>query len=232
MNIACNIAHGNFPVVESFRQNRAGPAQYDTAQLVYYSDGTVFDLDFRNYFPAGSAMFLEGSNEDDLGEGFSKVTLDYIGLLTLGPAKNIRRVSAFGQEVSVGPVVYETTETVGLDTDGDGLPDDTAKELVETLRTIQTPSGQGDRWLITEPILGVVDTYFTTSRPETRLIGTQQTPPNAPPSPAYIWTGYGDPMRFRHPNGWVLEARDYENAFGNIYLVTDTYAFKQVASPD
>lgn len=230
MAISCTITHGNFPILESYKRRRTGPGQYDTARMVYYDDGTGgFDPD--THLPVGATMFVDDSDIEDLGDGLSKVSLRLIGLLQNGE-KRLRRVSAFGQVVSVGPVTVESEDIVGVDTDGDGEPDDTARELVEILRQLITPSGVGDRWNITEPILGVIDTYFTTSLPSTTVNGTALTPPNAPPSPAYIWDGYGDPMRFNHPNGWVLESRDCENVYGTLCLVTDTYAFKQVAQPD
>lgn len=224
------IDYGTFPIVESVRETTTGPAQYDRLQIVYVSDGSSFSP--APYLPAGSQLVAEQSDKEDLGQGLFKITADYIGLIVESDPKALRRVSAFGQEVSVGPVTYETEEVVGIDTDGDGAADDTARELIDALRQLVTPTGIGDRWNIGEGVLSVVDTYFTTTPPNTALIKTNVMPPNPPPTPPFLWGSYADPLRFNHPAGWILENREYENAFGTIYLVTDTFAFKHQSVPD
>jgi hypothetical protein len=231
--ISKSIGYGTFPILSGEVAKYTGVGQLDTLSAEWYDDPDGGISFFRGGLYTGyTSLYVDDLNLAPAGGDATKITVSCLGLLPGSGEKRLRRVSAFGQEVSVGPVTYESTEIVGIDTDGDGLPDEAARELVEALRTITTPSGIGKRWLISEPMLGVVDTYFKTSAPDTTQIGTAQTPPSPPPNPAYIWAGYGDALRFSHPYGWVLEDRAYEQPFTGLYIVTDTYAFKHPARPD
>ena len=230
-SLPSSIIYGAYPIKTSETVTLSGPGQYDSLEAEWiYDTAAGLSLAEGAAYPGYSKLFVERLSLRVTGET-GTASISCLGLVSMR-AKTLRRVSAFGQEVSIGPTTYEGSELVGIDTDGDGEPDDTARQLVEVLRTTVTPSGSGKRWIISEPMLGVVDTYFMDTLPDTTLIGTQLAPPNAPPNPAYIWGGFQDALRFVHPNGWVLENREYDSVFPNIYQVIDTYAFKHPARPD
>lgn len=232
MPLSPTIAYGNYPIKHSQRLVRTGPGQFDTGSAVYfYTESQPLNFFVGSRFPDAPSLYIDQLEEQICDDRMWRANLSLIGVIS-GGEKRLRRVSAFGQEVSIGPVTYESSQLVGIDTNGDGRADETARELVEALRSISTPSGIGTRWIIDEPVLAVSDTYFMSSPPDTSQIGRALTPPNAPPPPQYIWGGYQDALRFHHPNGWVLESRDYENPYPGLYRVNDTFAYKQQARPD
>lgn len=192
-------------------------------------------------FPGWSGMYVKSLNASQDGSG-AVVTVSGHGVFD-GEEKRKRTISCAGRQVSVGPVskkvlVWSTEEEAedaetGDSVEGkrqiDKLDEDGEVEWV----TIATPSGTNPRWNIMEAILNVEDVYFATTEPDTTVGGTANTPPNPPTPPAYVWSGYDEPLRANHPNGWVMENRVPEEIVpGSLWRVTDRWAFYYADSPD
>jgi len=155
----------------------------------------------------------EASNVAADTEDTGTLTMGAVGLLDKDDVKRRRRMSMFGQVVSVGPI-----ETVA------GEP---------SYEDITTGSGVSKRWNINDPVITVIDTYFSLTEPDMSVVGTAVVPPDAPDAPSYLWGGYGEPLRANHPNGWVLDARDPEEMIvGLLWKVVDTSSYYQLAQPD
>jgi hypothetical protein len=173
------------------------------------------------------------------------VSIRAIGLLTSGD-KRRRTISFAGQRISVGPfeqvILAWVDEESGEETNGTAV--DKVRRRVPKLdedgepvyESIITATGSKDRWNISEPILTLTDTWFATSAPAANIVGTAQTPSNAPTPPSNIWTGYTKPVRGNHPAGWVLDDRQTDELFLNgsdgLWQVVDTYAYYQTIVPD
>jgi hypothetical protein len=193
------------------------------------------------------AMFVEDFNRGARSEESCEVSVQCLGLLEPGE-KRKRVLGVNGQQIAVGPlektiIVWEEAEQ-GEDPET-GEPVEKVKRRVPKLdeegeiiyKTIVTPSGNGERWNVRQAIVTVTDTYFTTTQPAMTAAGTAAAPPNAPAVPASPWGGYNEPMRFNHPNGWVLDDRQVEEIFpngttGGLWAVTDTYGYYLPAVPD
>ena len=120
-----------------------------------------------------------------------------------------------------------------------GLIAASEKRLRKTLSAAQVAgldAGEGNlisgsrKWNIREASLVVRDTYFTTVKPDTSVIGSNQSPPDAPavPSPAYV----DDENKVANfPTGWVLDDRQYEEHFRvsgtdeGLWTVEDTFGY-------
>lgn len=192
------------------------------------------------------SMWVQSRAGEQESEDTAQVAILCVGLLDAGD-KRKRVIAAAGKVVSVGPiektVLVVNREESGTDAEtGDPAP---AKRRIPKLdsegevvsKIIVTPSGSGERWNINEAIVTVTDTYFTTTAPDTTLVGTAVTPTTAPSVPAYLWASYGEPMRFHHPNGWVLDDREVEQLFSGsggagLWRVTDRFGYYQLATPD
>lgn len=157
--------------------------------------------------------------------------------------RRLREISAFGQQISVGPlekiIIVTTAQETGEDPDDDStvparrrIPKLDAEGEVE-YKTIVTPSGSAERWNVNDPGITCIDTYFQRTAPSTTVIGTAVTPPSAPTPPAYLWGTYEEPMRANHPNGWVLADRKISIIIpGVVWKVVDTFEYYQAALPD
>lgn len=195
--------------------------------------------------PGYHSMWVQTLDPNPDGETLNEVTAQCVGLMKNGE-KRKRFLSAAGQEVSVGPVekvvlVWSNDETAE-DPEGGGtveakrrIPKVDAEGEVQ-YKTIATPSGTNTRWNIRDSILVVRDRYFTTVQPQTNVIGTVIAPPDAPTPPPYIWGGYNEPMRARHPNGWLLDDRQVDRLFwdgsSGLWAVDDTFGFYYGTVPD
>jgi hypothetical protein len=187
-------------------------------------------------------MFVEAIDWKKSGS-LATGTVRGVGLETFGERRK-RRLSVAGQEISVGPiekVLIETTDKTGVDAStGSSVVvkkrvaqvDDTDGKV--KYETIGTPSGSFERWAINQAFVTINDTYFVTgtTAPSTILAGSAVTPPSPPAVPAYLWGGYNQPMRARHPNGWVLESREIDELFPGLWAVVDNYGYFYEAVPD
>jgi hypothetical protein len=251
MAVAPSIFHGQLPLVLSEIPREAPLGELDslTVELLvarpWRTTATAAGYG-RNRKVAGyAAMWVsEREGEQDSAET-DIVTIQCVGLIDAGE-KRKRTIGAYGRVVSIGPIEKVILVTNSEETAEDPVSGEeaTAKRRIPKVdedgevvyKLISTPSGYGDRWNINEPGVTVTDEYFVTTKPATNIIGTAQTPPNAPTPPAYLWSGYVEPMRLQHPNGWVLEDRQIETLFElggeGLYRVTDQYAYYHAAIPD
>lgn len=197
------------------------------------------------------SMWVQTLDDEAESSVISRVSIRCVGLLK-NDKKLRRRLSVAGKEVSIGPiervVLVWTEDEKGSD---DGTPVEQVRRRVPKLdsegevvyKSIATPSGAFDRWNVREAILVLNLTYFVTVEPETSVIGTAMTPENPPTPPPFIWSGYGEPMRANHPNGWVLDDRQVDEIFTapplgeggdaqGLWAVEDTFGYYYTASPD
>lgn len=157
--------------------------------------------------------------------------------------RRLREISAFGQQISVGPlekiIIVTTAQETGEDPEDAStvparrrIPKLDAEGEVE-YKTIVTPSGSAERWNVNDPGITCIDTYFQRTAPSTTVIGTALTPPSAPTPPTYLWGTYEEPMRANHPNGWVLADRKISIIIPDlVWKVVDTFEYYQAALPD
>lgn len=249
MSVEAEIIYGDLPfITDGPELNETGLGELDgmtATALCHWNNwrAEMTSLGFTRHSQIGGSygalMFVEGLSPRKSGS-LAEVTVQGVGLIA-GTDKRKRRISVAGQEISVGPIekvvlVWDTNER-GED---EGEPVERVKRRVTKLddegepeyEVIVTPSGSFDRWDIGVAIVTVSDTYFTTTRPSTSVVGTANSPTSAPAVPPYPWTGYDQPMRARHPNGWVLDGRDIEDIFAGLYAVTDTWGYYFAARPD
>lgn len=153
------------------------------------------------------AMFLEPFEDEDESELVAKASLRCVGLLSDGD-KRRRRIATNSKDIALGPA--------------EGV-------------TYTTPTGSAARWNIKDAVLVVKDTYFTTTQPDTTVIGRNLEPPNPPEPPPYLeW--FGMPLRYFTPRNWVLDDRQAELVAGTeetgLWQVEDTMAYYHIAQPD
>lgn len=195
--------------------------------------------------PGYANLWVEEMEAEAEGPGLVRVSVRGSGIAGAGD-KRVRTMSARTREWSIGPyervILAWSNEEQGED-GGDAV--DQVKRRVPKLdgdgdvvyKTIGTPSGVGERWSIKEAIVQVSDTYYTTMKPSMSQVGQVAAPQNAPSPPPYIWGGYNEPLRFRHPNGWVLDDRQVEDIFYmneglGLWRVTDLHGYYYGAVPD
>lgn len=161
-------------------------------------------------FPGYTRMFVSGFDVEQEDADRAIVSVRGVGIIAPDPAdKRVREISSQGRIVSLGPIGEEGS-----------------------YETITTGSGTGERWNINEPDLSLTDTYFTTTKPVEGVQGTALTPPSPPTPPVYQWAGYGQDLRFNHPNGWVIDQRNSTEIIpGKLWAVRDFYVFYQLAIP-
>jgi hypothetical protein len=99
---------------------------------------------------------------------------------------------------------------------------------------IAIPGGWRENIMSMERTLQIEISYLTTTEPDTSVVGTNQTPPDAPPTPLSVWTSLpAEKALYHFPHGWVLAARPYETLAGvtGVWLVRDIYHYIQEISP-
>ncbi len=257
MPVAATIHHGTLPLLLSKPPPSRGPrGVLDAATVDLIAETAAWEAgaEFLGYaydkkiIPAAGwfSMWVQSIEPEEENDLVTRVRVSCIGL-SQDDEKRKRSLSAAGQQIAVGPfervILVWNTEETGAETDGD--PVDHVKRRVPKLdgdgevvyKSISTPSGVSKRWNVRDAILVVNDSYFTTKKPDTDVIGTQMVPPNAPTAPAYIWGGYTEPMRLNHPNDWVLDDRRIEELFSEsdtdgLWAVTDTFGYYYIAVPD
>jgi hypothetical protein len=250
------LMHGSLPVVtDGPTESEGEDGQLDAMTLTVLVDSsitggwraaaTAAGYARKAKLADGHSMWVNTRVGLPLGPGLHEVTIDAVGLLVSGD-KRRRMLGVAGREVAIGP-----QERVVIVEEGTG--EDPVAEEEETIRrrvpkvnalgevvdkTIVTPSGSATRWNIRDAFLTVTDRYFTTTAPNTQLVGTAQTPANAPTPPANPWGSYTGDMRAMHPNGWVLDDRQIVELFSQsspaaaLYEVTDVFGYYLPAIPD
>jgi hypothetical protein len=247
--IVATIHHGNIPLILTGPTTSRGPkgaldslsVEILAARASWVSQLAALGYSQDAALPGRHAMFTLSMDAEEESDLLVRVRVEAVGLLTAGE-KRRRRGSVAGREVAVGPdevvdLVWNDAES-GSTTSGTEI--DKVKRRVPKLnsdgtpvyKVITVPGGSGDRWNVREAILVITDTYFTTTGPSTTVIGTAQTPPNAPSPPPYIWGGYTEPMRGNFPNGWILDDRNFEEHLtGGLWEVTDTFGYYYPLTP-
>lgn len=192
------------------------------------------------------SMWVRTAAKSHASDITSEVALDCIGLIAAGE-KRRRLLGVAGSETAIGPnekIIIVTEEGDAEDPATSGtVPIRRRVPKLDSFgeieyQTIITPSGSAERWNIKTAFVTVSDTYFVAgARPSSTIIGTAQTPPNAPAVPGNPWAGYGGDIRGIHPNGWVLDDRQIDDLFvasvsDGLYQVRDTYGHYYTAIPD
>jgi hypothetical protein len=250
------LQHGTLPlVIEGPVESEAEDGQLDSMQLTVLVNAAITGgwraaiasagYARKTKLADGHSMWVNSLQSTANGP-LAEVTVDAVGLLA-STDKRRRMLGVAGREVAVGP-----NERVIIVEEGEGEdPVDAATETIRrrvpkvnslgevVYQTIITPSGSATRWNVREAFLTVTDRYFTTTAPSTTVIGTAQTPSNAPTPPSNPWGSYAGDMRAIHPNGWVLDDRQVTILFSQtsptaaaLYEVTDVFGYYLPAIPD
>lgn len=234
------VSRGGRGVLDSFRARLLCTANWEAD-----SETLGFEVDKR--VEGYGSLWVKSMVPEYEAEQVVVVDVSGEGVYTGGERRQ-RKMKCGDHETSVGPhekiVIVWVKDETGKDpetnteltkvprrqTKLDGAGEPVLKDLV-------TPSGSGKRWVISEAEVALLDTYFTTSKPVMNTVGQPFAPINPPEVPPYQWSGYSEPMRLRHPNGWVLADRDSEELFYfsdaiGLWRVTDTIVFRHPAFPD
>ncbi|MEO0413744.1 MAG: hypothetical protein AAF226_02190 [Verrucomicrobiota bacterium] len=91
---------------------------------------------------------------------------------------------------------------------------------------VTSPAGSG-KHVVGDPSISVAVSYLQFTEPDTSLVNTVLTPPDAPPVPPNYWASAPD-IIFNWPYGWSLDGRDVddirdESGAALVYFVNDTY---------
>ncbi len=253
MPVVANIVHGAFPVVTSgpvLSKGGLGEPDALSLELLIPAAGWEAGVITAGYeqfkkISGYHSMWVETYSGDPDGD-LMAVSINCTGLAA-NVSKLKRFISAAGQQISVGPiektVLVWSDDEQGEDAET-GDPVDRVKRRVPKLdeegevvyKTITTPTGNAERWDVSEAVVEVRDRYLTTTEPATDVINTAMTPASAPTPPPFIWGGYTEPMRFRHPSGWVLVDRQIDRLFWDgsvgLWLVEDFYSYFYSSTPD
>jgi hypothetical protein len=251
MAIENTIFHGELPLVLSKRETETGLGELDAVAIEVLVDdnwrsaaaaaGYGKGMQVAGYY----SMWVNTREGEQDSDDTALVSVQCLGLIDSGD-KRKRTIGVMGRVVAVGPIekviLVTNKEETAEDPDGGSAE---AKRRIPKLdgdgevqyKTIVTPTGSADRWNINEPTVTITDEYFATSKPDTNLVGLPFSPPSPPTPPAYQWSGYGEPMRANHPNGWVLDEREIETIYEisaglGLWRVVDRVAFYQTFLPD
>jgi len=254
MSVAATIHLGTLPIILAGPRPSYGPRgsldslsfELLTSLDNWQTDASTIGFEYEQPVAGYAGMWVQSLAVEGESDLTASVRVECVGLIAAGD-KRKRTLSVAGRQIAVGPselvVLAWTDDEQGEETTGDPLPQ--VKRRVPKLddegepvyKTITVPGGTHDRFNVREAILVLTDTYFTTTKPDTTVIGTALVPPNAPETPEYIWGGYTEPMRANYPNGWVLDDRQVEEHFRiddsmGLWEVTDSTGFYQIAVPD
>lgn len=194
---------------------------------------------------AGHSMWVEEIEFSREGAQTGTADVQLIGLLDSGD-KRRRTMQNAGRQVAIGPyekVILVTTTDENAEDPEAGEVDavrripklDEDGEVV--YKSITTASGNGERWNINQPLVAITDRYFVTAKPSQVLGGTVLVPANAPSITEVNWASSGAPLRFQHPNGWVLSNRSIEEFFrvddsNGLWGVQDDFEYFPTHLPD
>lgn len=248
-----SLFHGTLPfIMENPAVSRGGRGMLDSfrARLLcgedWETDARTLGFEIDRKLTGFHSLWVKAMEPDEQAEGVVIVEVTGEGLKNTGDRRT-RRLRCGERQTSVGPhekvVIVWSKEERGEDPAGgllDKVPRRSPKldEDGETeYKTISTPSGNMDRWVVSEAEVSLIDTYFTTTKPSMAAVGGVFVPDNAPEVPDYQWTDYGEAMRGVHPNGWILADRDVEEIFKfseteGLWRVADTVLFRHPSFPD
>ena len=213
------IFHGELPLIlKGPVRARGGRGELDSCtyeilcgiqQIEAHMQELGFIMDEK--IPGFHAMFAMQWDEEDESDLVTTVKLRCIGLLA-NVDKRKREVSTQSKEISLGPQEGNRYRIYGR---------------------------SARAWSIKDADLVYTDTYFTTTKPDTKAIGRAFTVGADAPTPPDYLNWFGIPLRYQYPRGWVLNDRKYELVAGKeepgkdaLYEVVDTVAFYQIANPD
>lgn len=248
------IFHGTLPfIMDNPAVSRGGRGMLDSfrARLLcgpdWENDARLLGFEIDRKITGHHSLWVKGMEPTEEAEEVVVVDITGEGLHNSGD-RRIRKMKCGEHETSVGPfekvVIAWSKEDRGEDPETGDKVDKVKRRVTAVdedgepvLKTISTPSGNMTAWVVSESEVAVVDSYFVTSKPSMEVVGTVLAPPNPPSVPPYQWSGYGENMRGRHPNGWVLADRDVEEIFrfsdtDGLWRVTDTTVYKHTAIPD
>lgn len=258
------LFHGSLPfIMDGVAVSRGGRGALDSfrARLLctddWENDARTLGFEIDKRMTGFSSLWVKSLEPDYQAETVVTVDVSGEGLATIGDRRQ-RKMKCGEQETSVGPnekvIIVISKEEVGDDPetpeDESTLPSgDPAFVKVKrrvpkldddgepVLKDIVTGSGIMKRWVVSEAEVTLIDTYFTTTKPVMSVVGQSFAPVNPPDIPPYQWGGYTEPLRGRHPNGWVLADRDVDEIFYfsdaiGLWRVTDTIVFRQQAFPE
>lgn len=234
------VSRGSKGVLDSFRARvLCGPNwESQAASLGFRMDAKV----------AGYAsLWVKSMEPSEQSDDSAVIEISGEGLAVAGERRQ-RRMRCGEMQISVGPlekvILVWNKDERGKDAETGEAVDEAPRRVPKlddegepVLKTIVTPSGTQKRWLVSEAEVTVIDTYYVTTEPSMTAAGGVFTPPNAPDVPPYLWAGYNEIKRGRHPNGWVLVDRDVEeiasaSSADGLWRVTDTCVYRQVDFPE
>lgn len=246
--------HGSLPfVMDSIAISRGGAGMLDSfrTRLLcgedWEADARALGFEIDKKLTAYTSLWIKSMEPQIEADNVVVVDISGEGLATAGDRRQ-RKMKCGETQTSVGPnektVIVWNKEERGEDPISgeklDKVP--SRRPMLDTygepmLKSISTPSGTMTQWLVSEAEVSVVDTYFTTTKPVMSAVGLSFTPPNAPDVPPYQWGGYNEPMRGRHPNGWVLADRDVDEIYRfsdavGLWRVSDSSVFRHSAFPE
>ena len=237
---APSVARGGRGMLDSFRARLLCTADWE-------ADARTLGFEVDRKLTAFPSLWVKSLEPVSEAEDVVTVDVSGEGLATVGDRRQ-RKMKCGSQETSVGPnekiiIVWVKDET-GKDPETDETLDKVPRrqpkldsEGEPVLKSITTGSGTMKRWVISEAEVTLLDTWFTTTKPVMDIVGQAFAPDNPPEVPPYQWEDYSEPLRGRHPNGWVLADREVEEIFFysdtiGLWRVTDTVVFRQPAFPD
>ncbi len=221
MPVAPTIFHGTLPLILKGPVRRRGDrgtldaASYEILCAPDQIEEQLQDLGLIENEPVDDprfhALFVMPWEEEDESDMATLVKISCIGLFK-DTDKRKREISTQSKDISLGP---------------------------QEGKTYSTPAGSARAWAIKDADLVYTDTYFTTTKPDTTVIGRAFTVGADAPNPPEYLGWFGIPLRYQYPSGWVLQDRKYNLVAGKeqegklaLYEVVDTVAYYQTAQPD
>ena len=151
-------------------------------------------------------MFVTGINWKSEGDGDYTASASYKGFIGTSPPGYFREDISSGRFTTTGSAIS-------------GIPGAAGAVKAE----------------VADRNIGVRDSYISLTEPDFADIGTTQTPPDAPTTPAFLWASLADAIVI-YPSGWVLEDRKSnplvaEDGTRLLWYVTDTYGYHHALKP-
>lgn len=248
------IFHGSLPfIMDAIAVSRGGRGVLDAFRATllctadWEEDARTLGFEIDKKLTTYHSLWVKSLDPANEAEDVVTVLVTGEGLANSGDRRQ-RKMKCGERETSVGPnekvVIAWIPAEQGIDPETDEALETVRRrqpklddEGEPVLKDIVTGSGTQKRWIVSESEVSVIDTYFTTEKPVMDVVGQVFSVPNPPDVPDYQWTDYGEPLRGRHPNGWVLADRDVDEIFYfsdtvGLWRVTDTATYRQPAAPE